>query len=484
MTITTRFNWLEQLLAPLDEAKISHAIADENSDWEYIDGEMVKFGSLTHGALNIEALQHRCLQLFATETKDFRLFVHLIRTLQHAGDVSELVLAADLATHYMQHYWLVSHPTNMRLKQRLAQQIIKRFESAQASFCRHANCAQRDDILGSFAYLAQFWHQDSPALSTQIDALSRGYSRLENSEQPTITVAENQPIASTPISEKPTATQVITSPDITPSPRIEVNHSDYRQWKQTLLKVAGLLCEQHPAQDIGYRLRRHAIWSAIQTPPMSDEKGKTPLAAVAIDRITDYCTQLAQPTLSLLNEIEQSLTLSPYWLDGHCLAAKTAQLLGFESISQAIAQELTAFLTRLPQLNTLYFADLTPFISPDTQHWLAQSSNSAYCGQQQAQHTENNHQEIMTCFEQQGLNAALLMIENALTTTINPRDSFYLQLLCAQLFEACDMKTMATYTFQQLHQQATSLSLSQWEPDLFTQLTSKLESKNNAFNRK
>ncbi len=42
----------------------------------------------------------------------------------------------------------------------------------------------RDDILGSFAYLAQFWHEQSPELSEQIDALSRGYQRMKKANSP------------------------------------------------------------------------------------------------------------------------------------------------------------------------------------------------------------------------------------------------------------------------------------------------------------
>ncbi len=53
-------------------------------------------------------------------------------------------------------------------------------------FCHAANSAMRDDILGSFAFLAQFWHEQSPALAEQIDDLSRDYNRIENNDAPII----------------------------------------------------------------------------------------------------------------------------------------------------------------------------------------------------------------------------------------------------------------------------------------------------------
>lgn len=479
MTIHTRFNWLEQLLAPIDKAKVSQQITENNSDWEYIDSEMIKLGSLNHSSLNIDEIQRRCLHLFATETKDFRLFVHLLRTLQHAGKADELVLAANLITQYSQHYWQDSYPQNMRLKQRLTQQILKRFETAQTRFCKQATPAQRDDILGFFAYLAQFWHTENSSLSTEVDALSRAYYRLENIEQPTLIVAEdvcetqNNQIEKNVASPQTTSTTQIQAVAIS-QPTVEINQSDDRQWKQTLLKVAAILCEQSPSEAIGYRLRRYAIWHNIQTLPISNHQGKTPLASVSIDRITDYRTQLAQPSLLLLNDIEQSLTLAPYWLDGHFLAAKTAQLLGFEPLSQAIAETLALFLARLPQLHTLYFSDMTAFISEETQQWLTQLSHAHHSQHSHSVSLENEHQEIMLCFEQQGLNAALLMIDNAMAHTASPRIRFYLQLLSAQLFDASDMKVIANTYFQQLYQDALRLSLSDWEPDLLNQLASKI----------
>lgn len=93
--IATRFNWSEQLLAPLDPGQISSMVSDSNPDWEYIDGEMIKFGSLTHASLDIEAIQSRILTLLSATTKDLRLVVHLLRTLQHAGNAEEITLARN-----------------------------------------------------------------------------------------------------------------------------------------------------------------------------------------------------------------------------------------------------------------------------------------------------------------------------------------------------------------------------------------------------
>ncbi|QIF95063.1 type VI secretion system protein TssA [Proteus vulgaris] len=485
MTTKTLCTWREQLLAPLDEAKVSSQLDENSPDWEYIESEMIKFGSLSHSTLDIDDIQRRALQLFATQTKDFRLLVHLLRTLQHAGIPEELVIASTIASTYMQHYWDTSYPSHSRLKLRLAQQILKRFETVKNNFCQQATPEQRDEILGEFAYLAQFWHSSQPNLSTQVDELIRAFQRIDNTQKPALAVIESVKVE--------TANKIKTSPEtsanMTPAPviqqhHVDINQHDDRQWKQTLLKVAGILCEQAQSDAVGYRLRRYAIWHNIQTLPISDKQGKTPLAAVAIDRVTDYKAQLSQPSISLLNDIEQSLTLAPYWLDGHFMAAQTAQLLGLIDVSSAIAQELSLFLIRLPQLNHLYFADMTPFISEETHQWLGSLENQANNKVSPSLSLHNEQQEIMDCFEQEGLNAALLMIDNAISVTTEPRQRFYLQLLSAQLFEASKMSSIANVYFNQLYHDALRYSLSEWEPNLLNQLASKMEHQQNSFSHR
>ncbi|MGJ0630336.1 type VI secretion system ImpA family N-terminal domain-containing protein, partial [Xenorhabdus bovienii] len=133
MDIRTQFDWFGALLAPLSDEQTGKALSESDPAWEFIDGEMVKFGSI----------QRQALQLFSEHSKDFRLMVHLLRTLQHAGHPAELILAIELLTEYVKNYWEKAWPVKPGLKRRLAQQVIKRFESAQAGFTDQASKSQR-----------------------------------------------------------------------------------------------------------------------------------------------------------------------------------------------------------------------------------------------------------------------------------------------------------------------------------------------------
>lgn len=73
------------------------------------------------------------------------------------------------------------------------------------------------------------------------------------------------------------------------------------------------------------------------------ERWPHPLAAVSADRTADYLARLANADLPLWHQVEQSLTLAPYWLDGHVLSAQIALQLGYDAVAQAIRDELSVF---------------------------------------------------------------------------------------------------------------------------------------------
>ena len=144
--------WISHLLENLPDDKLAAPLKEDNPAWEYIDGAILKLGSLAHDQLDIPEIQRRGLELLASESKDFRLMAHLLRTLQHAGDP---LLALRLLALYVEHYWMVAAPQNPAHKQRFATQVLKRFESGADSFAEGADTLQRDSLLAELAGLAQ-----------------------------------------------------------------------------------------------------------------------------------------------------------------------------------------------------------------------------------------------------------------------------------------------------------------------------------------
>ncbi|EPF2243874.1 type VI secretion system protein TssA [Citrobacter werkmanii] len=455
--------WLSHLLEALPEEKLASKLSDENPQWEYIDGEIVKLGSLNHAQLDVPELQRQGLQLLASESKDFRLTSHLLRTLQHAGNP---LLALSVLTHYVTHYWTIAWPQSAANKKRFADQILKRFEPGIAGFAAASTPAQRDALLGELAKLAQCWQAcGMPELASATDDLFAQYQRAFRDSSPAVAPSVQPVAATTAPAAIPASPPVATAP----APGVSIDSHDDKAWRDTLLKVAGILCERQPASPQGYRLRRHALWQNITSAPQAESDGRTPLAAVSADMVADYQARLARADMPLWQQVEQSLLLAPYWLDGHHLSAQIAQQLGHADVAQAIRDEVRRFVARLPSLDPLLFNDRSPFISDTTRQWLADEPQKPVAV---AVATDDMTQQVWQCWQEQGLEAALVLAERLPGDT--PRAQFYRQYLSAQLLEASGMTQLARHHYRTLFKSGLHTMLSDWEPALLEQLETKL----------
>ncbi|EIJ9446421.1 type VI secretion system protein TssA [Escherichia coli] len=433
--------WISHLLENLPEEKLASALKDDNPDWEYIDGEIVKLGSLAHSQLDIPELQRRGLVILASESKDFRLLAHLLRTLQHAGDP---LLALRLLALYVEHYWTVAAPQNMAHKKRFASQIIKRFETGIEGFSKNAATAQRDALLGELAKLAQCWQShNAPELAQATDDLFALYQRAFNRAAP----APVPVLASSGSSPQTTATSESSMTQTSaPAPQIAIDSHDDKAWRDTLLKVAAILCERQAESD-----------------------GRTPLAAVSADMVADYHAQLGSADMALWQQVEKSVLLAPYWLDGHCISAQTAHRLGYTAVADAIRDEVVSFLGRLPALADLLFNDHTPFVSEKTKQWLATQP-----GNQAAPVIQVSNEDIQAarlCFDEQGLEAALRYLDTL--PAGEPRDQFHRQYFGAQLMEEAGLVQLAQQQYRMLFRMGLQMMVADWEPSLLEQLEQK-----------
>lgn len=475
MDIQISDTWTDHILTALTEEKIRSPVSETNTDWEYIDSEMVKLGSLTHGQLDMAEIQQKIVKLLATESKDFRLMVHLLRTLQHGGNAPEILLALQLLIRYTGQFWLHAWPQKMAHKNRFAQQVIKRFETAAVSFASDADQAQRDAMLGALADLAQLWKKlENLQLSGSADELRSLYQR--RIQQQATQARERQQMATQTPAPAPAGSETGDSrlPQHLPSSAaINIETHDDKSWRQTLLTVACVLCERHPQSATGYRLRRHALWQNIAAAPQAESDGRTSLAAFPVDLLADYQHRLPAANIELWEQVEKSVLLTPYWFDGHCLSARIATQLGYSETAGAIRDELTLFIRRLPALRTLQFTDLTPFLSEQTRDWLDDAPASKVVSGVSAAHDDETN-SVWQCFSGQGLAPALQHLEQLQQGITEPRQQFYRQYLSAQLMEKAGMILSAHQQYKTLYQNARQITLPDWEPALLEQLEEKI----------
>ncbi|MBS4635047.1 MULTISPECIES: type VI secretion system protein TssA [Aeromonas] len=468
--------WCVRLLTSLPDEQIRGAVLADEPRWDYVETELVKLGSLAHSQVDLNAVAEACLGLLESRTKDMRVLAQLLRCLQHPAKATPLGAAISLLEAWIQAYWLLAWPGNASQKQRLMVQIVKRFEGALPRICESASAAELAQLLAQAEQLERVWLAQCPDKGELLDPLVMGLKRAHRQQVAQAEAnAAGQPqsscaaAAGSPASVASTAsgTGAMVLSGGGGSAAVDIDSSNDRAWRQTQLKVAELLIERQPDAAVGYRLRRYAVWSGITTVPMSGAGNKTPLAPMSADMVDEYRAAMNAPDQGLWQRIEQSLTLAPYWFEGHRLSAEVAQKLGFGAVAQAIAEELGAFLQRLPALRELAFSDGSPFLSPECSRWL-QPAKGGSVGSGEAGLAE----EVAQRYGEQGVAAALALLDERIAQLKEPRDRFHALLVQAELLAQEGMEALARQHYQHLWQEASRLGLSHWEPGLVNRLES------------
>jgi type VI secretion system protein VasJ len=128
-----------------------------------------------------------------------------------------------------------------------------------------------------------------------------------------------------------------------------------------------------PTSAWPYRLARIAAWLTLEAAPAA-ESGKTFVRAPKASERTDLTGMFeAGAWEGLRDAAEDALSEHIFWLDLHRWSALALERLGppFAAARDAVGRETAALLARLPGLSSLYFANGTPFASPETVDWLA-----------------------------------------------------------------------------------------------------------------
>ena len=467
--------WKEQILSPIQ----SEIDIDEDLEWLELDSDMVKLGSLEHQTLNISHLRHLAAQLLSTKSKDLRILAHFLRTLQHSGKVTELLIGLASFADYVEHYWETSPPSQKIRKERLTQQIFKRFENMASYFSQDSSRLEKDQAKQQFARLIEFW-KDNVKLKAELEQLLQRYTftdkQIHQNDNVSDSSGDEQPNSGKKIiteSEHSTSDlrnisseKEVIKPIVEP---VSIDTSNDRAWKNTLLKIADYLIERDFSNPIGYQLRRFAIWSLITVAPLA-ENDRTQLAAVSQDRINDYKVLIEKALSSdVWKEIEYSLTLAPYWIEGHYLSAKVAERMSCPQVAKAIKESVLSFIERLPELKQLKFNDGTPFISDECSSWLYDNNeiNQALVSDIQL------NEQIGDYYKEQGILNTLKFINDQSYTDL--RSQIYAQLSSIELLEKEGLHNLAKQQYFTLEQAISPIMVKDWEPSLFTLLHDKQE---------
>lgn len=473
MQVIEQHPYVDQVLAPLgEESGVGDALGDDVV-LEFLENEIMKMGSLAHTDIDWPRVESESLKILADRSKDLKVLGFLLLSLQRGGDGERFALSLFLLHGVLDSWWEQAWPfpgaRGKRARKMMFTQMLQRagksidglgFDSSVGD--GRGFCLELTDALVSQAVTLELPEDSLLDLKRGLEKLPRVNESGQKSER-SLSPADPAPAQET--TARPTSTSAASLAALTLDPGNE------RATRQSLLKVADLLTENEMANPLGYRLRRYAIWHSITNVPPTRDGKRTDLAAVSADRVAEYRELLEKaPDNELWQRIEQSLSVSPFWLDGHWLSAQTASGLGREACGEVIREDLKDFIERLPQLPDLTFNDGTPFLSKSAAEWLWAAPSRAAPGGGGANPWELAYDQAKELVSTKGLSAAMELMERGLGEAREPREQLYWRLTQARLLRDAGFKTLATQQIHDLQQQVQGRLLEDWEPALIKQL--------------
>ncbi|MZI93098.1 type VI secretion system protein TssA [Vibrio sp. CAIM 722] len=432
--------------------------------FDFVEDQMMKVGSLSHASVQWEEVEHSTVKLLGEKSKDIKLLVYLLQCLHNDPTPSRFKASFDVMSDFMENFWEDSFPAPGKRgnlpRRKFFSQMAQRFALVleKLEFNRYDSTA-REALLQSVAT----WEKNIESHGLTSDVVESVVLKIQNELR---RVEERQKVEQ----DKPAQAQESEARPTTTTTSLSVDNSSDKAAKQTLLKVSEFLAEQEYGIALSVRLRRYAVWGSITSLPDHKADGETMLRGMQQDRVKDYQDQMRHPDLALWRKVEQSLTMAPYWFDGHLMSYQIAESLGKKEWCQAIIEETEQFLTRLPSLYDLKFKGGEPFVSEEVKEWLASKPGQAATQSGGGGDWQEKRKEAFNVAKEGGIAVALSMLNDGLVSAVEPRDKFYWRLLSADLMQANHLDAMAKEQYQTLHNQVTTMSVTEWEPSLIEQL--------------
>ncbi|MGY4495205.1 type VI secretion system protein TssA [Pseudomonas sp. TE3610] len=248
--------------------------------------------------------------------------------------------------------------------------------------------------------------------------------------------------------------------------------------------LAGYLRGQPQGWLAGHRVIKALRWDTVHQLPVIDGSGHTRLAPPR----GEYRPQLQrlhqqQAWDELLERLEGLFAegANHFWLDlqwyQHQALSRLPAPCG--SWAQAVAQDLTGLLQRLPGLELLHWSDGSPFADETTREWISQHTKAQRPVLPPPAAEEGGHdlhaleQQALAQASEQGVDHALAWLA---VQPIGPsgRHRWMLRLVMARVAEQAGSAALALHLFSELDAAGERQGLGAWEPDLHFEVKARL----------
>lgn len=255
----------------------------------------------------------------------------------------------------------------------------------------------------------------------------------------------------------------------------EINSdADAAKVLRSFKKSAGLLQEYYRTQDPSdiraIRLVRLQAWLEIDSLPMHEE-GKTPLNPPSQESIEKIEALMAEEEYAAaLENTENLIALSPFWLEGHLLVFTILNEMGHTQAAKEVQNNLASFIKADEEILNLHFRDTTPFASIKLKKWIAESmGTSISTGAEGSSEEERKAQVIEKAYalaKKKNIKEAMGLLQGHHGLSVTKEDKFYWRLAKAELATQFGKNDIALALLEDLKEDIDRYHLDEWNPEL------------------
>lgn len=245
-----------------------------------------------------------------------------------------------------------------------------------------------------------------------------------------------------------------------------------RQIQDAQRKIASHLHNGSTNDPRVFRLNRISCWLMIETPPPANEN-QTQLQPPSADKRKQLQSLIeAEKHKEVLAQAEPILARAPFWFDGQRIVAQALDALGtdYQNARQIVVSELRNFLSRVPGLLDLQFANGEPFADDQTRLWLNNdvlASNSEPADTTDCSATINETlNKAKALFTSNKAKDAYSLIDEAMNRSTSQKDTFQWRLALADLQRQMGNLETSASLLTSLVQEIKDSQLTQWDPAL------------------
>lgn len=482
---------LLEIQKPISETATLGTDLSQSLDFEWLDTELMKVGSLTHESIEWEKIEKLSWKILTKESKDYRVLSFFIQALLQKNDFEYLQQSITLIQLFLEHHWLAypydkETPRVKRNRQRFLAQILKRIlqkVEEQPNF----TISEDDKITlnSSLNTLKEILQQKESSLD-ELEQLMQIFDHLfvrgNNSNQAEKSVDS--------VDKEDNSKSASDTKSVSILAFLKSEKDDklaYRLIEQ---------CEKNEEFLLAIIIRRLLLWDGIKELPVHDNEGETTISSPSQETISKAHLLLSSETPSIEDweQLEVSLMKAPFWLDAHHASAIVASKLFSVAHGVEIKNRVKAFLKKFPQLKTLTFSNGIPYLSEKTLTWIENEvvletfkeedlvdspANMVAEETFYETHLWNSYlQEADKLYTEEGFSQALHGLHQKIEQSINLREKVLWQLSLSQLYQREKLPELALHNNQTIMTQLNDINLSEWEPQIFELLQKKAISKN------